>query len=88
MGGPTPNLGKCPVMHGALTSTGTTVTKWWPSALNLDILHQHGARTNPMDPDYNHREAVKSLDHEAVLHSGSSGWSIRPSQSLSRPSLH
>ena len=42
------------------------VTKWWPSALNLDILHQHGARTNPMDPDYNHREAAKGLDFEAV----------------------
>ena len=42
------------------------VTKWWPNALNLDILHQHGARTNPMDPDYNHRDAVKALDFEAV----------------------
>ena len=42
------------------------VTKWWPNALNLDILHQHGARTNPMDPDYNHRDAVKALDFAAV----------------------
>ncbi|MBV6658679.1 MAG: catalase-peroxidase, partial [Devosiaceae bacterium] len=53
-------------MHGGNTKTDNSVTKWWPNALNLDILHQHGARTNPMDPDYNHREAVKGLDFEAV----------------------
>lgn len=58
--------GACPVMHGGNTGTGNSVAKWWPSALNLSILHQHGARTNPMDPDYNHREAVKALDFNAV----------------------
>ena len=58
--------GACPIMHGGNTGTGNSVTKWWPSALNLGILHQHGARTNPMDPDYNHREAVKALDYDAV----------------------
>jgi catalase-peroxidase len=60
------DLNRCPVMHGGNTAIGTPVTKWWPDALNLDILHQRGARTNPMDPDYNHREAVKGLDFEAV----------------------
>ncbi|MEX0282126.1 MAG: catalase/peroxidase HPI [Arenibacterium sp.] len=59
-------MGGCPVNHGGNTSMDKPVTKWWPNALNLDILHQHGARTNPMDPDYNHREAVKGLDFEAV----------------------
>ncbi len=59
-------LGGCPVNHGGNTSMEKPVTKWWPNALNLDILHQHGARTNPMDADYNHREAVKALDFEAV----------------------
>ena len=59
-------LGACPVNHGGNTSTEKPVTKWWPNALNLDILHQHGARTNPMDEDYNHREAVKGLDFDAV----------------------
>ena len=59
-------VGGCPVNHGGNTSMEKPVTKWWPSTLNLDILHQHGARTNPMDPDYNHREAVKALDFEAV----------------------
>ena len=61
-----PGLGGCPVNHGGNTSMEKPVTKWWPNALNLDILHQGGARTNPMDPDYNHREAVKGLDYEAV----------------------
>ncbi|MCY4335976.1 MAG: catalase/peroxidase HPI [Litoreibacter sp.] len=59
-------LGGCPVNHGGNTSLEKPVTKWWPNALNLDILHQHGARTNPMDADYDHREAVKALDYEAV----------------------
>ncbi|MFT6878444.1 MAG: catalase-peroxidase [Granulosicoccus sp.] len=58
--------GRCPFAHGGNTSTDNPVTKWWPNALNLDILHQHGARTNPMDLDYDHRQAVKALDHEAV----------------------
>lgn len=58
--------GGCPFAHGGNTSVDKPVTKWWPNALNLDILHQHGARTNPMDLDYDHRKAVKALDHEAV----------------------
>jgi catalase-peroxidase len=58
--------GGCPFAHGGNTATDKPVTKWWPNSLNLDILHQHGARTNPMDPDYDHREAVKKLDYEAV----------------------
>jgi catalase-peroxidase len=53
-------------MHGGNTGTGNSVTKWWPDALNLDILSQHDTRTNPMDADYNHREAVKGLDFKAV----------------------
>lgn len=66
MDGNNVNGGGCPVMHGGNTAMDKPVTKWWPNALNLDILHQHGARTNPMDPDYNHREAVKGLDFDAV----------------------
>jgi len=58
--------GGCPFAHGSNTSTEKPVTKWWPKALNLDILHQHGARTNPMDADYDHRAAAKALDHAAV----------------------
>lgn len=59
--------GKCPVMHGSATSSApTSVKDWWPEALNVEILHQHGARSNPMDPDFNYREAVKALDFDAL----------------------
>jgi catalase-peroxidase len=58
--------GKCPVMHGGMTQSGTDVMDWWPSALNLDILHQHDTKVNPMDADFDYREEVKSLDFEAV----------------------
>ncbi len=58
--------GGCPFAHGGNTTLDKPVTKWWPNALNLDILHQHGARTSPMDPDYDHRAAAKALDYEAV----------------------
>jgi len=57
---------KCPVMHGAMTETGSSVMDWWPKSLNLDILHQHDSKTNPMDPDFNYREAVKNLDVKAL----------------------
>ena len=66
MGGSRNSGGGCPVNHGGNTSTNQSVTKWWPTSLNLDILHQKGARTNPMDQDYDHRAAVKSLDYDAV----------------------
>ena len=58
--------GKCPVMHGGMTSSGTSVTDWWPNALNLDILHQHDSKTNPMGPDFDYREELKKLDVEAL----------------------
>ncbi|MFG1343353.1 catalase/peroxidase HPI [Xanthobacter autotrophicus DSM 431] len=58
--------GKCPVMHGAVTEVGETNLGWWPKALNLDILHQHDTKTNPMGAAYNYREEVKTLDFEAL----------------------
>ncbi len=39
---------------------------WWPNALNLDILHQHDAKTNPMPKGFNYREEVKKLDFAAL----------------------
>ena len=60
------NGGGCPFAHGGSTTVEKPVTKWWPKSLNLDILHQHDAKTNPMDEDYDHRTAAKSLDHAAV----------------------
>jgi len=58
--------GKCPVMHGGNTTSAASVTAWWPNALNLDILHQHDRKTNPLGADFNYQEAVKSLDFEGV----------------------
>ena len=58
--------GKCPVMHGGSTNDTTHVTDWWPEALSLDILHQHDTKTDPMGADYDYREAVKSLDYDAL----------------------
>ena len=55
------NVGKCPVMHGAMTTSGATVLDWWPKGLNLDILHQHDAKTDPLK-DVDYREEVKKLD--------------------------
>jgi catalase-peroxidase len=57
--------GKCPVMHGALTKSGTTVMDWWPKSLNLDILHQHDSKVNPLT-GFDYREAVKTLDFDAL----------------------
>ena len=57
--------GKCPVMHGANSTTGATNMDWWPKALNLDILHQHDSKTNPL-AGFNYREAVKELDFDAL----------------------
>ncbi|MGF1510270.1 MAG: catalase/peroxidase HPI [Myxococcota bacterium] len=57
---------RCPVMHGGNTSKVASVTKWWPKTLNLSLLHQHDARSNPMDPGFDYREAVKSLDHDGL----------------------
>ncbi|TXY14130.1 catalase/peroxidase HPI [Vibrio mimicus] len=58
--------GQCPVMHGGLTSTSMSNMDWWPKALNLDILHQHDSKTNPLGADFNYREELKKLDVEAL----------------------
>lgn len=60
------STGKCPVMHGGNTAMGKSVMDWWPNALNLDILHQHDAKTNPLGPNFNYREELKKLDVEAL----------------------
>lgn len=58
--------GKCPVMHGANTTTSSDVMGWWPNALNLDILHQHDTKTNPLGESFDYHEALKSLDVDAL----------------------
>jgi len=58
--------GQCPVMHGGNTAAGASNMDWWPNALNLDILHQHDTKTNPTGDAFDYREAVKTLDVEAL----------------------
>lgn len=58
--------GKCPFNHGGMTSTGKSNTDWWPNSLNLDILHQHDTKTNPLDKKFDYREELKKLDVDAL----------------------
>jgi len=63
------SAGKCPVMHGSRTQvggSGTANQHWWPNQLNLNILHQHSPRSNPLGEDFNYTEAFKKLDLAAV----------------------
>jgi catalase-peroxidase len=57
---------KCPVAHGAMTTQTDSNTHWWPNALNLDILHQHDTKTNPLGPDFDYHEELKKLDIPAL----------------------
>ena len=66
MGSNNSGSGKCPFTHGGMTSVSMGKMDWWPKALNLDILHQHDTKTNPMGSDYNYAEEVKKLDFEAL----------------------
>ncbi len=73
------SAGQCPFMHGGNTSAAQSNTAWWPNSLNLDILHQHDSKTNPL-PGFDYREAVKQLDVAAlkrdlnVLMTSSQDW--------------
>lgn len=62
------NLGKCP-FHGGATSpqaSGTSNKDWWPNALNLNILHQHDKKSNPMGDDFDYVEEFQKLDYDAL----------------------
>ena len=60
--------GKCPVMHGAVSTSnsGTKNTDWWPNQLNLNILHQHDVKSNPMGAEFNYKDAFNSLNYEQL----------------------
>ena len=63
------SAGKCPFSHGATTSvktSGTTNREWWPNQLNLNILHQHDKKSNPMGEEFNYAEEFQKLDYEAL----------------------
>jgi len=64
--GPTKSSGKCPVAHGAQTTVGASNVDWWPQALNLDILHQHDRKTDPLGDGFSYREALEGLDVAAL----------------------
>ena len=76
------NEGKCPVMHGAATTgiMGTTNTDWWPNQLNLNILHQHDRKSNPLGDDFDYRHEFLKLDYKSLkddlnaLMSDSQSW--------------
>ncbi|MEY4971135.1 MAG: hypothetical protein RLZZ404_61 [Actinomycetota bacterium] len=57
---------KCPVPHGANSTASQVPTKWWPKALNLDILHQHDTKINPLGQDFDYCEELKKLDVDAL----------------------
>lgn len=58
--------GKCPIAHGANTSSSDNVMAWWPKTLNLDILHQHDSKSNPLGADFNYAAEFAKLDLLAV----------------------
>ena len=64
------NEAKCPFPHN---TNKTAVAKhqsnadWWPNQLNVNILHQHSAKANPMQENFNYAEAFKALDLHAVV---------------------
>ena len=58
--------GKCPIMHGSMTSEKKTNTHWWPNSLKLEILRQHDTKSNPMDEDFNYAEEFKKINLEEL----------------------
>ncbi len=61
--------GKCPVMHGAMTTAGVSGTRnadWWPNQLNLKILNQNTAQVDPFGKKVDYIEELKTLDFDAL----------------------
>jgi catalase-peroxidase len=57
--------GKCPVAHGAHKSH--TNADWWPNQVNVNVLHQHSPKSDPMGKEFNYAEEFKTLDLNAVI---------------------
>ncbi|EJL20515.1 catalase/peroxidase HPI [Brevibacillus sp. BC25] len=65
----TANTGKCPFSHGSTTNHNPSATSnkhWWPNQLNLNILHQHDRKSNPMGEEFNYAEEFEKLDYQAL----------------------
>ena len=62
--------GKCPVMHGAAATNSsensTSVRDWWPNNLNLNILHQHDSKSDPLEDGFDYVEEFSKLDYDAL----------------------
>lgn len=56
---------KCPFNH-AVSGEGTSNRDWWPKQLRVDLLNQHSARSNPLDPGFDYAAAFKGLDYQAL----------------------
>ena len=60
---------KCPVSHGSNsqhTNGAVSNNQWWPEQLNLNILHQHDSKSDPMDENFDYREEFKKIDYDAL----------------------
>ena len=55
---------KCPFMHNSLE--GTSNKDWWPNQLNVSVLRQHDARSNPMEKSFSYKEQFEKLDYYAL----------------------
>ncbi|WP_209124150.1 catalase/peroxidase HPI [Alkalihalobacillus sp. BA299] len=65
----TANTGGCPFSHGAATTNKTSSMPnrdWWPNQLNLNILHQHDRKSNPMGEEFDYAKEFKKLDYDAL----------------------
>ena len=60
------DIGKCPFHQNTAMNATTTKQDWWPKSLNLDILHQHDKKTNPLGENFNYAEEFKKLDLTAL----------------------
>ena len=64
--GAAPDIAKCPVLGGAAGAAPYREKDWWPNQLNLDVLHKHSPKGNPLGEDFNYAEEFKKVDLEAV----------------------
>jgi len=58
------NAGKCPVMHTSVSARGNR--DWWPNQINLKILHQNSALSNPMGEQFDYAAEFAKLDYDAL----------------------
>ena len=59
-------VGKCPIVHGTTNLGMWSNSDWWPSQLNLKVLHQNSSLSNPMGEAFNYAEEFKKLDFKAL----------------------